>query len=95
MGAVTAASMIRRHGSIAGVLRDRQLSDADRAYLESALGVVTPVADLAIDLPPGRRDAYPADETALRSLAGRFGVGDACARLLEAVARLSTRASAE
>ena len=87
--------MIRRHGSIAGVLRDRQLSDADREYLESAMDVVPPVADLPIDLPPGRRDAYPADETALRSLAGRYGVADACARLLEAVARLSSRAPAE
>ena len=35
VGNVTAASMIRRHGSIAGILRDRDLSDADRAYLRA------------------------------------------------------------
>jgi 5'-3' exonuclease len=86
VGAVTAASMIRRHGDIAGVLRERQVSDADRAYLESAMRVVAPVADLPIELPPGRRDSYPDDEAALRALAARFGVGDACARLLDAVA---------
>jgi 5'-3' exonuclease len=90
VGNVTAASMIRRHGSIAGILRDRQLSDGDRAYLESAMSVVAPVTDLPIALPPGRRDVYPADETALRSLAAKYGVGDPCARLLTAVAHLAS-----
>jgi hypothetical protein len=40
IGAVTAAAMIRRHGDIAGVLRDRPLPPADREYLEVALTVV-------------------------------------------------------
>ena len=94
VGNVTAASMIRRHGSIAGILRDRDLSDADRAYLESAMSVVAPVTDLPIALPAGRRDSYPDDEAALRALAARYGVADPCARLLTAVARLAaTRAS--
>jgi 5'-3' exonuclease len=94
VGNVTAASMIRRHGSIAGILRDRDLSDADRAYLESAMSVVAPVTDLPITLPAGRRDSYPDDEAALRALAARYGVADPCARLLTAVARLAaTRAS--
>jgi 5'-3' exonuclease len=95
VGSVTAAGMIRRHGSVAGILRDRQLSEADRAYLESAMSVVPPVADLPIELPPGRRDAYPADEAALRSLAARYGVGDSCARLLTAVASLAVTPAAE
>ncbi len=89
VGAVTAASMIRRHGSVAGILRERALSDADRAYLESALSVVAPVTDLPIPLPAGRRDGYPADEAALLALAKRYGLGDPCARLLTAVARLA------
>lgn len=87
VGAVTAAGMIRRYGSIAGILRERQLSDADRAYLMSALTVVAPVDDLPIALPAGRRATYPADEAALRALAARYGIGDPCARLLTAVAR--------
>jgi len=93
VGAVTAAGMIRKHGDLAGVLRERQLSDADRAYLENAMRVVPPVADLPIDLPRGRRDSYPDDEASLRALAAQFRVGDACARLLDAVAPI--RASKE
>jgi len=92
VGAVTAAGMIRRHGDIAGVLRDRELRDADREYLKNALRVVPPVADLPIALPAGRRDSYPADEAAMRSLAERYGVRDACARLVSAVRRLASAA---
>ena len=95
VGNVTAASMIRRHGSIAGILRDRDLSDADRAYLQSAMSVVAPVTDLPITLPAGRRDSYPDDETALRALAARYRVADPCARLLTAVARLATTRASE
>ncbi|HEX4281932.1 MAG TPA: hypothetical protein VHZ27_14290 [Solirubrobacteraceae bacterium] len=92
VGAVTAAGMIRRHGDIAGVLRDRQLRDLDREYLEAAMRVVTPVDDLPIQLPAGRRDSYPVDEAAMRALAERYGVRDACTRLMSAMRRLgSTR----
>lgn len=91
VGGVTAAGMIRRHGDIAGVLRERQLRDADREYLARAAKVVPPVADLPIALPSGRRDAYPADEAAMRSLATRYGVQQSCARLLAAVAGLGRR----
>ena len=90
VGAVTAAGMIRRHGDIAGVLRDRDLRESDREYLESALRIVPPVDDLAIDLPAGRRDSYPVDGAALDALAARYGVRDASARLLSAVRRLAS-----
>lgn len=90
VGAVTAAGMIRRHGDIAGVLRDRELRDSDRAYLENAIRVVPPVDDLPIPLPPGRRDSYPADEEAMRWLADRYGVREACSRLMSAVRRLGS-----
>lgn len=87
VGSVTAAGMIRRHGDIAGVLRERDLHDADREYLESAMSVVPPVADLPIDLPSGRRDAYPVDAPALKQLARRFAAQEPCARLLAALGR--------
>ena len=90
VGTVTAAGMIRRHGDIAGVLRDRQLPEADREYLENAMRVVPPVDDLPIELPAGRRDSYPADEAAMRSLAERYGVREACSRLLATARRLSS-----
>jgi 5'-3' exonuclease len=88
VGAVTAAGMIRRHGDIAGILRDRQLSDADRAYLESAMSVVSPVADLPIELPAGRRDRYPVDPAQTDAIATDYGVTAACTRLVSAVSRL-------
>jgi 5'-3' exonuclease len=69
VGAVTAAAMIRRHGHIAGVLRDRPLRAPDRDYLQAAITVVRPVDDLPVALPPDQRDAYPTNEPALRALA--------------------------
>ena len=91
VGAVTAAAMIRRHGDIAGVLRDRPLRPADRKYLEAAITVVRPVDDLPVALPPGQRDAYPANEPALRMLAAHHHAEDSVDRLLSALTRLAAR----
>ena len=91
VGAVTAAGMIRRHGDIAGVLRERELSEVDRSYLQSAASVVAPVAELPIPLPAGRRDAYPVDGAAMESIARDYGVSAACARLVSAVTRLDVK----
>jgi 5'-3' exonuclease len=89
VGAVTAAALIRRHGDIAGVLRDRPLHPADREYLQAAMTVVPPVDDLPVALPTGTRDVYPANEAALRSLAGRHNANDALDRLLMALNNLA------
>jgi 5'-3' exonuclease len=88
VGAVTAAAMIRRHGDIAGVLRDRPLGPEEREYLHAAVTVVRPVDDLPVMLPPGRRDAYPSNEAALRSLAARHQAEDVLDRLLIALTSL-------
>jgi 5'-3' exonuclease len=85
VGAVGAAAMIRRHGDIAGVLRARQLRPADREYLERAVRIVPPVADLPIELPAGRREAYPADPAALDALVERYGLGEPVDGLLAAL----------
>ena len=90
VGSVAAAGMIRRYGDIAGVLREKPLSEADREYLVSAMRVVLPVADLPVALPPGRRDTYPANQAAMQSLATQHGVGESCSRLLAAVASLAS-----
>jgi 5'-3' exonuclease len=88
VGSVGAAGMIRRYGSIEGVLRDRPLRDDDRDYLERAIRVVTPVADLPIGLAAGHGRRYPADEAAMTSLVERYGARHAGARLLTALRRL-------
>ena len=89
VGAVTAAAMIRRHGDIAGVMRDRPLRAADQEYLQAAITVVRPVNDLPIALPAGRRDAYPTDEPALRALAAHHHAQDSVDRLLNALTGLA------
>ena len=93
VGAVGAAAMIRRHGDIAGVLRERELRPADREYLERAARIVPPVADLPIQLPAGRREVYPADPAALDSLAERYGLLEAADGLLAALGASSDNAS--
>ena len=85
--------MIRRHGDIAGVLRERRLHASDREYLQAAAAVVRPVDDLPITLPSGRRDAYPADEPALFALAKHHHAQDSVARLLTALTTLTTQRS--
>jgi 5'-3' exonuclease len=92
VGSVSAAGLIRRHGDIAGVLRDRPLRDEDREYLARAIRVVTPVADLQLELPAGRRYVYPAAEARMESLAAQAGALESCGRLLGAV-RAMGRAS--
>jgi 5'-3' exonuclease len=85
VGAVTAAAMIRRHGDIAGVLRERDLRETDRDYLERAARVVPPAADLPLELPAGRRERYPADPGALAELVERYAIAEPSERLLAAL----------
>jgi 5'-3' exonuclease len=90
VGSVAAAAMIRRHGDLEGVLRDRALRDADREYLVRAMRVVAPVADLPIALPAGRRDLYPVDESVMRSLADQSEAAQSCGRLVTALLRAAS-----
>jgi 5'-3' exonuclease len=85
VGAVGAAAMIRRHGDIAGVLRERDLRREDRDYLGRAARIVPPVSDLPIQLPPGRREAYPADPVALGVFVERYGISEPTDGLLAAL----------
>jgi 5'-3' exonuclease len=91
VGAVTAAAMIRRHGDITGVLRDRSLRAPDREYLQAAITVVRPVDDLPIALPPGQRGTYPTNEPALRALAAHHHAADSVDRLLRALTSLTSQ----
>jgi hypothetical protein len=74
------------------VLRDRPLRAADREYLQAAVTVVRPVDDLPVALPPGRRDAYPANAPALRALAAHHNAEDSVNRLLSALTGLAAQA---
>ena len=95
VGSVTAAGMVRHHGDLAGVLRERPLRDADRDYLQKAMRVVPPVADLPIALPAGRREAYPANKAATRSLVAQHGLQESFARLVAALVSLRPHGAKE
>lgn len=88
VGAVAAADIIRRHGGVAGLLRDGRLAEHQRDYLARAARVVPPVRDLPVALPEGRRDSYPVDPERLRALAEAHGLDSPCERLLLALGRL-------
>lgn len=85
VGAVTAASLITRHGGVAGLLRDGSLRPDQRDYISRAMRVVQPVQDLPVALPAGRRDSYPADATALGGLVETYGLGFTTDRLVKAL----------
>jgi 5'-3' exonuclease len=84
-----AAELVRRYGGVAGLLAGGRLRDADREYLARAARVVPPVADIPVPLPPGRRDAYPADPERLVELGSRYRLDSAFERLLRALPVLS------
>ncbi|HEY8756527.1 MAG TPA: 5'-3' exonuclease [Candidatus Dormibacteraeota bacterium] len=85
VGAVAAVDLVRRHGGVSGVLRDGRLTDQQREYLRRAMRVVAPVPDLPVELPQGRRQAYPVDGRRFAALSERHGVGSAADRLVQAL----------
>ncbi len=86
VGAVAAADIIRRHGGVAGLVRDGRLPDHQRDYLARASKVVPPVADLPIELPAGRLPAAPVDGGTLGRLAQEHGLASAVDRLTTVLA---------
>jgi 5'-3' exonuclease len=85
VGAVAAADIIRRHGGVAGLLRDGRLPEPQRDYLARALRVVPPVRDLPVALPDGERTTYPVNPGRLASLAETHGLASAAERLVHAL----------
>ena len=83
VGAVAAASLIRKHGGVAGILGDGALSEPAREYLARALRVVPPVANLPIALPEGRRSSYPAHPDELAALVDAHGLKSTADRLVD------------
>ena len=86
VGPKKAVEMVRRYGSVRGVLASASLNDLDRAYLEAALQVVLPVMDIPLDPPPAALPTEPAHRGALDALKRAHGLGGAVDRLLRALA---------
>lgn len=85
VGAVTAAGLINQHGGVAGLLSKGKLNREQREYLSRAMRVVQPVPDLPVELPTGRRAAYPDDPAALAGLVATYGLGATSDRLVQAL----------
>ena len=85
VGAKKAADLVKRYGSIAAMLEAGIFRTADAEYLERAMRVVPPVADLKLEVPKGRRAKYPEDPSRVDELARRYGVASPFERLVKAL----------
>jgi len=88
VGAKKAADLVRRYGSVQGMLEAGIFRDSDAEYLEKARRVVAPVTDLKIEVPRGRRDRYPDDPAKVEELGKRYGVASSFERLIKALASM-------
>jgi len=86
VGPKKAVEMVRRYGSVGGVLAAANLNDLDRAYLEAALKVVLPVMDIPLEVPSAALPGAAAHPDELEALKRAHGLGGAVDRLLRALA---------
>src|SRR5258706_11358652 len=84
-GPKKAADLVRRYGSVRAMIEAGIFRDADAEYLERAMRVVAPVADLKIEVPRGRRKNYPDDPARTEELGKRYGVASSIERLVKAL----------
>lgn len=97
IGEKTAAALVVRYGSLAGVLAARDRSDPGLTatqvrrlteaadYLAVAPGVVRVVRDAPVPVVDDRLPTEPADQDALASFVGRWGAAGAVTRLVAAL----------
>jgi 5'-3' exonuclease len=85
VGPKKASDLVKRYGSIQGMLDAGVFRDSDAEYLEKAQRAVPPVRTLDIALPSGRRAAYPEDLQKLAELGVRYRVESSIERLLKAL----------
>jgi 5'-3' exonuclease len=88
VGPKKAADLVKKYGSVQRMIDAGIFRAADVEYLEKALRVVAPVADLKIKVPRGRRDRYPEDPARAEELGSRYGVTSSIERLVRALASM-------
>ncbi|TME93114.1 MAG: flap endonuclease, partial [Chloroflexi bacterium] len=88
VGPKKAADLVKRYGSIQGMIDAGVFRNADAAYLQKAQKVVPPVTTLDLPLPKGRRDRYPAEPEIVAEIARRYGVGSSLDRLVKALTKI-------
>jgi 5'-3' exonuclease len=88
VGPKKAADLVKKYGSVQRMIDAGIFRAADVEYLEKALRVVAPVADLKIKVPRGRRDRYPENPARAEELGSRYGVTSSIERLVKALASM-------
>lgn len=88
VGNKKAAELVTRYGSVAAMLEAGIFRNADAAYLERAMKVVPPVADLRVEVPRGRRKSYPEHPDKVERLAKKYGVATSLERLIKALSSM-------
>jgi 5'-3' exonuclease len=88
VGAKTAAGLVRKYGSVRAMIDAGAFRASDAEYLEKALRVVPPVADLKIEVPLGRRERYPDHPERVEELGKRYGVTSSMERLIRALSSM-------
>jgi 5'-3' exonuclease len=85
VGPKKAADLLKRHGSVLGMLDAGLFGGAERDYLSKALRVVPPVETLEVALPEGRREEYPDDPDLFGAVVKALGLESPSERLLQAL----------
>jgi len=88
VGPKKAADLVKRYGSIQGMIDAGVFRNADAVYLQKAQKVVPPVTTLDLPFPKGRRDRYPAEPEIVAEIARRYGVGSSLDRLVKALTKI-------
>lgn len=88
IGAKKAADLVRRYGSVGAMLEAGIFRSADAEYLDKARRIVTPVTDLKIEVPAGRRAKWPADPARVEGLGRRYGIKNSFERLVKALSMI-------
>lgn len=88
VGQKRASELVTKYGSVAAMLEAGIFRTSDAAYLERAMRVVPPVADLPVDVPRGRRDRYPEDPKRVEELGRKYGIASNLERLTKALSAM-------
>jgi 5'-3' exonuclease len=89
VGPKKAADLLKRHGSVAGMLDAGLFGEREREYLARAVQVVPPVASLDVAVPEGRRASYPADPELFEAVVKALGLESSGRRLMDALRLLT------
>jgi 5'-3' exonuclease len=91
VGQKKAAALVQRYGSVEDIAKNMNLGEADADYLRRARTVVTPVADIDLDIPDATLPHAPQDPERLARLGAEHGIKSPIDRLVATLGRIGGR----